>query len=409
MPAPRRTDAECRRVLKAFEDAKGNKKEAAKSLGLPENTYRSAYVDAVGRFGESDETKDPIEERRSRSRENLLRSRLDEVERQAAHDRTIRESIFKLAERPIEPPSWNPRPSKGTKHRESIVLFLSDIHMGEEIKLENMGGRNSYNMKIAVRRLERYFQNVVKLGTEHWTGPPPDSIYLVLGGDMISGEIHEELAKTNDLLSIPAVQILAEALAAGIMLLRESFPALPINVISVPGNHGRTTRKPESKDFALNSYDTLVAWLLEWWATTKGIKNVTFSAPRSGDAVVVIHGWTHLFTHGDRIGSRGGAGFVGPAATVSRGMQKLIQDYSAEGIILHTIVIGHFHCDLELEQGFCNGSVPGPSEFSRSFRMRSHPATQLMFTVHPHYRIARRWRIQIGDKSEGSIYGGGAV
>jgi len=409
MPTPRRSDDECRRVLKAFTDAKGVKKDAAKLLGMAENTYRSAYADAVGRFGEGRDARDPIDERRNRSRESLLKSRLDEMEKQAAADRTIREAVFGLSERPLEPPHWNVKPSGGSKQRESIVLFLSDIHMGEEIKIENMGGRNSYNMKIAVRRLERYFQSVVKMGTEHWTGPPPDAIYLVLGGDMISGEIHEELAKTNDLLSIPAVQILAEALAAGITLLRESFPVIPINVISVPGNHGRTTKKPESKDFSLNSYDTLVAWLLEWWATHKGMKGVTFSAPRSGDAVVTIHGWTHLFTHGDRIGSRGGAGFVGPAATVSRGMQKLIMDYSAEGIIIHTIVIGHFHTDLELEQGFCNGSVPGPSEFSKTFRMRSHPATQLMFTVHPQYRICRRWRIQIGDKSEGSIYQGRAA
>lgn len=407
MPTPRRTDAECRKILKAFEDAKGVKKEAARLLGIPDATYRSAYDDAARRFGKKEDIpKDEIEVRRVKSRENLQRQRIEELERQAAADRTIREAVFGLSQRPLEPPHWNPKPSKGSKQRESIVLFLSDIHMGEVISIDSMGGRNSYNMKVAVARLERYFQNVVKLGTEHWTGPAPDSIYLVLGGDMISGEIHEELAKTNDLLSIPAVQILAEALAAGIMLLRESFPNIPMNVISVPGNHGRTTRKPESKDFALNSYDTLVAWMLEWWAQTKGIKNITFSAPRSGDAVVSIHGWNHLFTHGDRIGSRGGTGFVGPAATAARGMQKLIQDYAAEGIIIHTIVIGHFHVELELEQGMVNSCMSGPSEYSRTFRMRSHPPTQLMFTVHPQYRIARRWRVQIGDRSEGSIYAG---
>lgn len=407
MPAKPRSDEFCQQVLEAFEKANGVFTEAARLMDIPVNTYRSAYADAIARAA-TGRNKDAIEVHRSKNREVLQRRRIEELERQAAADRTIREAVFKLSEEPLEPPHWNPRPSKGQKQRESIVAFLSDVHMGEVIKLENMGGRNSYNMKIAVKRLERYFQGVVKLGTEHWTGPPPDALYLILGGDLISGEIHEELAKTNDLMAIPAVQVLAEALAAGIMLLRRSFPSIPINVISVPGNHGRVTKKPESKDFTLNSYDTLVGWLLEWWAHNTSLKGVTFSAPKSGDALVTIHGWNILFTHGDRIGSRGGTGFVGPAATASRGMQKLIQDYSTEGVIIHTIVIGHFHTELELEQGLVNGCVSGPSEFSRTFRMRSHPATQLMFTVHPQYRICRRWRIHIGDKSEGSIYAGQA-
>lgn len=405
MPTPRRSDAECRRVLKAFEDAKGVKTEAAQMLGMPINTFRSAYSDAIGRFGDGDATKDPIEERRSRSRETMLRSRLDDLEKQAAADRTIREAVFGLAQRPLEPPSWNPQPTKGHK-RESIILFLSDIHMGEVVSLSAMGGRNSYNMKIACTRLERYFQNVAKLGTEHWTGPPPDSIYLVLGGDLVSGEIHEELAKTNDLQAIPAVRILAEAIAAGLLLLRQTFPSIPIQVLSVPGNHGRNTKKPEAKLFAINSYDVLVGLLLEWWATTKGLKGVTFSAPHSGDALVSIHGWNVLFTHGDRIGSRGGSGFVGPAATAARGMQKVVQDYLAEGRVIDVIVMGHFHTPLELEYGFVNSSLVGPSEYSRSGRMRSHPSSQWMLTVHPTYGIARRWKIQCGDKSEGSIYAG---
>lgn len=405
MPTPPRSDAILRKVLKAFEDARGSKTEASKLVGMNINTYRSAYEAAVRKFGAAD-PKDHIEARRVKSRENLQRQRIEELEKQVASDRTIREAVFKLSERPLEPPNWVPTQSKSPHKRETIILFLSDIHMGEVVSLTAMGGRNSYNMKIACSRLERYFQSVVKLMTEHWTGPPPEAIYLVLGGDLVSGEIHDELAKTNDLQAIPAVRILAEALAAGIGLLRESFPNMPINVISVPGNHGRNTKKPEAKQFAVNSYDTLVALLLEWWATTKGIKNITFSAPHTGDALVSIYGWNILFTHGDRIGSRGGSGFVGPAATAARGMQKLVQDYLSEGRVIDHIVMGHFHTPLELEHGFVNSSLVGPSEYSRSGRMKSHPASQWMLTIHPIYGIARRWKIACGHPSEGSIYTG---
>lgn len=414
MATKRLSDKACKAVIEAFKATKGNRQQAADLMRLPVTTFKSRLYDAAKRFEvpvfaeEEIDLDAAIAARRDKNTADLQRRRLKELEEKAAADRTIREEVFKLSARPLDPPNWNPRQSKGPHKRESIVLFLSDVHMGEVVSLSAMGGRNSYNMKIACARMERYFQHVIKLGTEHWTGPPPDSIYFVLGGDLVSGEIHDELAKTNDLQAIPAVRILAEALAAGLDLLRRSFPAIPIHVISVPGNHGRNTKKPESKEFAINSYDTLVALLLEWWAATKGIKNVTFSAPHTGDALVNIHGWNVLFTHGDRIGSRGGSGFVGPAATAARGMQKIAQDYLAEGQVIDVIVMGHFHTPLELEYGIVNPSLVGPSEYSRSGRMRSHPSAQWMLSIHPTYGIARRWKILCGDKSEGSIYAGRA-
>ncbi|VFU07964.1 metallophosphoesterase [Methylocella tundrae] len=352
---------------------------------------------------------DPIEVRRLKDRVRAEATGRQIAERRLADGEAIREALFRLTAAPLDPPSWNPKPDRPDgKVGEAIILPISDIHMGEVIDLDQMGGRNSYNVKIARRRIERLFASAVKLATVHWSGPKPSAIFVPLMGDLVSGEIHEELAKTNDLLAIPAVRAVSEALIAGFDMLVREFPATPIHVISVPGNHGRTTRKPESKGFALNSYDTLVAWTIESWYAAKGADQISFSAPASGDALVNILGWNVLLTHGDRIGSRGGAGFVGVSATATRGMKKLIEDYSAEGVILDTIIVGHFHSPMELEYGFVNGSLPGPSEYGRSLRMRSHPASQWMLSVHPRRGIARRWKIMVGDPSEGSIYKGRA-
>ena len=196
---------------------------------------------------------------------------------------------------------------------------------------------------------------------------------------------------------------LSDHLVAGIDLLLKTFKC-DIRVVSTPGNHGRTTRKPESKDYAINSYDTLVMWMLERWYLARGEKRISFSAPRSGDAFVTINGWNVLFTHGDRIGSKGGQGFVGPAATAARGMKKLVQDYAAEGSIVDMIVMGHLHTGLELEEGFVNPSFSGPSEYSRSGRFRSKAAGQWMLTVHPRRCPARRWLVDVGAPEEGSLY-----
>lgn len=131
-----------------------------------------------------------------------LRAQVKSFHREVLTEDVIREKMFGLAAEPLRPPSWSIQRTTEGKSQEAVILALSDLHWGEVINLDSMGGRNSFNMDIAHKRLYRYFSHACELGTKHWVGPPPAIIYLWLGGDMISGEIHEELAKTNDLLAI---------------------------------------------------------------------------------------------------------------------------------------------------------------------------------------------------------------
>lgn len=364
--------------------------------------------DASKNVGKGLSDEDHIVVRRLKDKLTKAESRAAAAERKAIKDHLLRESLFHLTATPLEPKSWKPSKKAAFSNRkEAMVLLVSDVHMGEYIDYDQMGGRNSFDKNICAKRLERLFNGVVKMGTTHWSGPLPGVLYVILGGDLISGEIHDELAKNNDLLSIPAVRELATHLISGLELLLKSFDC-EIRVVSVPGNHGRTTRKPEAKNFVLTSYDTLVAWLVESWFVGRSEKRITFSAPPSGDALINICGWNFLFTHGDRIGSRGGAGMVGPVATIARGMQRLIQDYASDQTVVDYIMIGHFHTPVELEQGFTNGSLSGPSEYSRSGRMRNHPACQWLISVHPDHGVARRWKLVVGSPDEGSVYKGRA-
>ena len=374
-------------------------KEARTEYGLEPDW--SLYNDQVLADGNTD----PILVRRLKDKLSKAESRAASAERNRISSDAIREGILGLAAIPLEPRPWSPPTGSKRGPKEGLILMISDVHMGETIDKNQMGGRNSFDKKICGDRLKRLFQGVVKMGTVHWSGPPPGVIYVILGGDLISGEIHDELAKSNDLLAIPAVKELATYLISGIELLVQSFDC-EIRVVSIPGNHGRTTRKPESKGFVVNSYDTLVAWLVERWFVAKGTKQITFTAPASGDALINICGWNFLFTHGDRIGSRGGMGMVGPVATIARGMQRVIQDYAAEQIVVDYVIVGHFHTSCELEQGFANGCLSGPSEYSRSGRMRSSPPSQWLLSVHPIHGVARRWKILVGDPSEGTICAG---
>lgn len=343
---------------------------------------------------------DPVEMARLKARLAIVQGENKTLLDRARKAEDLRAGLFGLTETPPEPVAFR-TPTGGDPSAETIVLLLSDLHWGEKVTIEEMDGLNSYNLDIARARLGRYFQTVADLATKHWTGPPPARLILILGGDMVSGEIHAELAKTNEAKALPAVKDCASHLAAGIDLLRKRL-SCPIDIISLAGNHGRSTLKPESKETASTSYDTLVSDFLEMMLRKR--RDISFYVPASIDALFPVYGWRVLATHGDRIGSRGGQGFIGPAATAARGMKRIVADYAARGILLDLILIGHFHTAMQLEEGFGNGSLVGPSEYSRDGRFRPAPAQQLWLTIHPRRRVTTTRWINVGVPSEGAIY-----
>lgn len=327
-----------------------------------------------------------------------LRSENAGLKKIAVAGEDFRASILGL-EKQAEPVSFG-KPEKSEPHAGTAFSMLSDLHWGENVSLDQMDGMNSYSLSIASARLERYFQTLAELSSKHWTGPKPERLILILGGDMVSGDIHLELQKTNSLTSLPQADDLVEHLTAGLRYLLKTLNC-PIDVISVPGNHGRSSFKPEAKNAVEDSYDTLVSNRLRDRFHSE--KRITFWAPASGDAYFSVYGWQILVTHGDKIGSRGGQGFVGPAQTIARGFKKLVMEYAANRRNIDYIFVGHFHTALQLEEGFANGCLVGPSEYSRMNRFNPRPATQLFLSIHPN-GISSVRHIRVGHPSEGSLY-----
>jgi hypothetical protein len=419
MATPAITRGEERRRYDAILAHEGNVSRAAVALKMPRGTLSPWWSSAQLSWGGwhppegywneqcpdldihpapppvSDET---LESELLRRRLKAVTAERDALLASAADTYSLRRSVD-LGE-PIEPVSFDALPSN--EHaRETAILFLSDIHHGETVCLKSMDGVNSFSLDISRRRIKRCFQSAADLLVNHAGGPPPERVILILGGDMVSGDIHLELSKTNEASALPAARDLVAHLIGGIDLLSEQL-GCPIDIISIVGNHGRSSLKPESKGNVLTSYDTLVADFLE--LHFRNNSRITFYVPSGPDAVFTVYGWRILATHGDRIGSRGGAGFVGCAATAARGFKKLALDFATRGQLVDYILCGHFHTALRLEEGWVNGSLVGPSEFGRDARFRPAPATQLLLTLHPSRGVVQERRIQVGDPSEGTIY-----
>lgn len=341
----------------------------------------------------------PLDEReraRYQDRIKSLQGDLRRAHRDANAGEDLRQACFGLARMALDPPRWSTTKSASRGGPGVPMLFVSDLQWGEVIRAPELGGINEYNLAIARSRYELLIAKTIELAKSHMVRPTYPGIVYLRGGDMVSGDIHQELRETNEVQSIPQVRDLVEHEIAGIEALLAIFPE--VWVISVPGNHGRTTLKPHAKRSVETNFDTLSAWMIEMHFRAKGEKRVRFYIPSDPDAIFKVFGWTMCLTHGDRIGSRGGTGFIGAAATIARGMKKVIEYYAALGTTIDWIFVGHFHEYMELPWGFCNGSLPGISEYARDGRFTPRPPQQLLVFVHPRYGITARWPILLESR-----------
>lgn len=304
-------------------------------------------------------------------------------------------TALRLKEKQLPDVKWSAGAPAGKRTRTTLmpILFTSDFQCGEVIRADEMDGMNAYDMHIFASRYNTMVETAIDL-SDHHTGPAnyPGIIYL-RGGDAISGGIHEELRETDDLSAIPAGQWLLRHEREGIKRLRARFGH--VHVISIPGNHGRTTIRPRSKGYVSHNYETM----LTWWLTSmfESDPKVTFYTPTSGDAWFDVLGWKFLLAHGDRMGSRGGTGHIGPAATVARGHFRLFKNWSVTGRVPDYILTGHLHTSLKLELGYANGSLPGFGEYARDLGFTPAAPKQWLLYVHQRRGISHGYEIQLAD------------
>lgn len=345
------------------------------------------------------------QERRLRDEINRLKTDLNKSNRQLNDAEDLREAVFGLS-KPIEPASHriNIKPTKGDI-AEIPLLFQSDEQWGEVIKREEMGGLNEYNRDIASARYKRLIESAIKCSLPPYAPTPPPVFYYCMGGDSLSGSIHEELAETNDLSSIPAVRDYCAHVRWGIETLKKKLRC-PIVVVRVPGNHDRTTHKPRHKGYVETSFDSIISWHLEMIFGNDPM--VTFLIPKENDAYFQVANHWFLMTHGDMMGTGGGQGYIGAVAPITKGHRKIVETYLQAGKPVDYVLTGHFHVAVETEYGFGNGCLPGFSEYARlRLRARPSPPVQWFLHVHPERGVTTRRQIMVASPDEGDLYSRG--
>lgn len=311
-----------------------------------------------------------------------MKLELHNVDQARALDpRKVRSAIFGLAEQTPQPPDWLIREGGKSKGPGIPTLFASDFHWSEVVNGSEINNVNNYNLKIAHQRARLLFERTIDLCFNHMVSPKYDGIVLALGGDMVSGDIHDELAETNELPSLPTVLDLSGVLIEGIELLRDKFGK--VFVPCVAGNHGRLSRKPRAKYRAHTNYDWLTYQIVE--RHFKGDKRVQFHIPDGPDAAYAIYGHRYLLTHGDQW--RGGDGMIGHIGPVMRGNTKKQARSRQIGMEYDTVLHGHFHSYMHTPGIIGNGSLIGYGEYSNMGNFGYDVAKQALWFTHPKHGI----------------------
>lgn len=322
--------------------------------------------------------------RKAEGERNDLRHRLKRETKRADDAEDLRDGVFGLTLEDLSPVEWPVRPAVMEHENVSVhkpILFTSDFQFGEVVRPEEIDGMNAFNVEIFAERYDRLIGKTIRWSdaiATGWGATYPEGMIYLRGGDAISGEIHQELSDTNDFGAVPAVRELIRYEAAGIRRLRDHFGH--VHVISIPGNHGRTTIKPRSKGYVTTNYETLLSW---WLASElRGEEGVTCEVPASGEAYFVAEGWRFLMTHGDRIGAGGGRGFIGAAAPITKGHLKVRLNSFAASQPIDYVLTGHFHTSMKLPQGFANGTIVGYNEYAKSLQLDPDSAKQWLLFAH---------------------------
>lgn len=269
------------------------------------------------------------------------------------------------------------------------TLFLSDLHWGERVFPEQINGVNKYNLAIARERLHTCIDSAIHL--LKIISPKMDypGIVVPLGGDMISGNIHEELTATNELNTMPTVLDLYSELVSAIQKLADTFGRVFLPCVT--GNHGRDTRKVWAKDRHATSFD----WLLYQFLAKRfdQDKRVTFYIPDGSDAYYRVYSTRYLLTHGDQF--RGGDGVIGALGPIIRGDHRKRSRNAQIAMEYDTMLMGHWHQYIHMERLIANGSTKGYDEYAYANNFPFESPRQALWLTHPKFKITFRMPVYV--------------
>jgi hypothetical protein len=296
---------------------------------------------------------------RIRAERNSARAAHKTAEKETTKYERANSLLVKASKVSVESVPWKtPRNKVARKGAATALVMLSDLHLDEIVPPEEVGGMNAYNRDIALQRLQRTADGAIHLGKNLMGGFDYQGAIVILGGDMVAGNLHDTEAFNESHSMIHTVNFWVDHLARFLETIADAYG--PTHVVSVVGNHGRLTLKPRTKGRVEDNWDYLLSIMLQRHFKTD--KRFSWNIPLSADALVEIYGRKMLVTHGDQMGSGSGlAGLVVPASMLDAKKRKRNSTF---GQGHDHMFMGHWHQYLRTGKVTINGALKGLDEYA---------------------------------------------
>ena len=282
---------------------------------------------------------------------------------------------------PPYPKAYKLRPIKHAKPVWPVMLW-SDWHIGEVVEEDETEGFGKYCYDIAQDRLYDIVDRFLRWIQVQRKIHKIEHCAVFVLGDLISGDIHEELRRYNEFpLPVQAAKA-GYLMSEAVRRLASHFKS--VHLWCVGGdNHSRLVPKPQAK----KRFENSMQYLVQSVATTALAKhqNVIFHEAKSAKTIASVNEWNFLLMHGDQVKSYLGLPFYGLVRERDREARKRMR--ASDMIKYDYIVLGHFHVPSIIEdQILINGALCGTTELDHICGRFAAPA-QVAFMVHPEHGL----------------------
>lgn len=274
------------------------------------------------------------------------------------------------------PSTYAITPFKGATSESTAVVLASDWHIEETVKAEWVNDLNEYSLDIAKERIGHFFKLVLRMVELERANTPIPRLVLWLGGDFITGHIHEENFEVCSLMPIEAAIRAQEHLASGIDFLLENSDLDLVIPCSV-GNHSRITHKVRSATEVGNSLELFVYHSLA--NRYKGNKRVQFVISHSYHTYLTVYDTTIRFHHGHALKYNGGVG--GLTIPVNKAINEWNKSRWAD-----LDCFGHWHTLFDGGNFIANGSLIGHNPYAIRIKASFQRPKQAFFVINKRFK-----------------------
>lgn len=301
-------------------------------------------------------------------------------------------SGFNWNDRAIAPPVLSQVGKQTRPHQ--FVALMSDAHYGEVVRPEEALGI-SYNCDIAKRRIEHYRDMLIRFKDLRAPSYSVEKITVAILGDMLSGNIHDELRATNERNITTQMSEMSTIIYDMLVDLAGHFP--DVEAVVIPGNHPRVHIKPQNKEKYDNFEHAMGLTVKGAIEINPNVTNVKVTVPQDLIYIHDVYDYRIGMYHGDgaKSSSYGGIPFYG----LMKKKDKIQGLFSERGVDrLDMIVMGHFHQHIYMD-GECgmliNGAIKGADEYSiNNFHSATAPR-QVLLEFHPEHGLAAQEHINL--------------